>query len=56
MKNLKHILILGLLAALSIGIGLWAGMQGKSKPQQQGYGDLGGDFTLTSDRGPINRE
>lgn len=56
MKNLKQILILGLLAALSIGIGLWAGMQGKNKPQQQGYADLGGDFTLTSDQGPVSLE
>ena len=54
MKNLKQVLILGLLAALSIGIGLWAGMQGKGKPQPQGYADLGGDFTLTSDRGPVS--
>ena len=54
MKNPKQILILALLAALSIGIGLWAGMQGKNKPQQQGYADLGGDFTLTSDRGPVS--
>ena len=30
MKNLKQPLILGLLAAVSIGIGLWAGMQSES--------------------------
>jgi protein SCO1/2 len=54
MKNLKQIVILGFLAALSIGIGLWAGIQGKSKPEVQGYPDLGGDFTLMSDKGPVS--
>ena len=52
MKNLKQTLTLGLLAAISIGIGLWAGMQ--SEPEKaQGYPDLGGDFTLTSDKGAV---
>jgi protein SCO1/2 len=55
MKNLKQPLILGLLAAFSIGIGLWAGMQGESK-KAPGYPDLGGDFTLTSDKGPVRLE
>ena len=54
MKNLRQIVILGVLAAASIGIGLWAGMQGKSSPQPEGYPDLGGDFTLTSDQGPVS--
>jgi protein SCO1/2 len=54
MKNPKQILVLGLLAALSIGIGLWAGMQGKAKQEIQGYPDLGGDFTLVSDKGPVS--
>lgn len=31
MKNLKQPLILGLLAAISIAIGLWAGMQSESR-------------------------
>jgi len=56
MNNLKQILVLGLLAAVSIGIGLWAGMQGKSQEKPQGYPDLGGDFTLTSDGGPVSLE
>ena len=30
MKNLKQILVLGLLAVISIGVWLWAGMQGKT--------------------------
>lgn len=54
MKNLRQIVILGVLAAASIGIGLWAGMQGKSLQQPEGYPDLGGDFTLTSDLGPVS--
>jgi protein SCO1/2 len=54
MKNLRQIIILGVLAAASIGIGLWAGMQGKSLQESKGYRDLGGDFTLTSDQGPVS--
>ena len=54
MKNLRQIIILGVLAAASIGIGLWAGMQGKSLQESEGYRDLGGDFTLTSDQGPVS--
>ncbi|MCB1786009.1 MAG: SCO family protein [Chromatiaceae bacterium] len=54
-KNLKQILLLGVLAAVSIAIGLWAGMQGQSKPSKgPSYADLGGDFTLTSDQGPVS--
>ena len=55
MKNLKQTLTLGLLAAISIGIGLWAGMQSEPK-KSSGYKDLGGDFTLQSDQGPVNLE
>ena len=55
MKNLKQTLTLGLLAAISIGIGLWAGMQSEPK-KSAGYQDLGGDFTLQSDQGPVNLE
>ncbi len=54
MKNRKQILLLGLLAVLSIGIGLWAGLQGQRSGPPQGYADLGGDFTLTSDHGPVS--
>ena len=56
MQNVKQILILGLLAVVSIGIGLWAGMQGDAarQPKSAGYSDLGGDFTLMSDKGPVN--
>lgn len=54
MKNVKQILLLGFLAVLSVGIGLWAGLQGTATRPAQGYADLGGDFTLTSDRGPVS--
>ena len=54
MKNLKQILILGVLAVTSIAIGLWAGMQGRYPTPTSGYADLGGDFTLMSDRGPVS--
>lgn len=53
-KNPKQFLTLGLLAVASIGIGLWAGMQGTQRPASQGYADLGGDFTLMSDHGPVS--
>ena len=56
MKNIRQTLILGLLAIASIGIGLWAGMQGESRQQTSGYPDLGGDFTLVSDQGPVRLE
>jgi len=56
MKNLKQLLILGLLAIVSVGIGIWAGMQGDSGQKPAGYPDLGGDFTLTSDKGPVRLE
>jgi protein SCO1/2 len=49
----KQAIFLGLLAALSIGVGLWAGIQGKSAEPVAGYPDLGGDFTLVSDQGPV---
>jgi len=54
MKKFRQILILGLLAAVSIGIGIWAGMQGSSQQKSPGYPDLGGDFTLVSDIGPVS--
>ena len=54
MNKFRQILILGLLAAVSIGIGIWAGMQGGSQQKPQGYPDLGGDFTLLSDKGPVS--
>lgn len=50
----KQAVFLGLLAALSIGIGIWAGLQGQSSEPVSGYPDLGGDFTLTSDKGPVD--
>ncbi|WP_164513200.1 SCO family protein [Thiosocius teredinicola] len=54
-NNVKQILLIAVLAAVSIGIGLWAGMQGKpAKQETTGYPDLGGDFTLTSDKGPVS--
>lgn len=54
MRNVKQTVILGLLAAASIGIGLWAGMQGERKPEAPVYTDLGGDFTLLSDNGAVS--
>ena len=45
MKSNRQILVLGLLALVSIGVGLWAGMQAKSSKPVEGYPDLGGDFT-----------
>lgn len=53
MRNVKQISILALLAVASIAIGLWASLQGQKDQATTGYPDLGGDFTLTSDKGPV---
>lgn len=50
----RQAILLGLLALISIGIGLWAGIQGRSNAPAVGYPDLGGDFTLQSDQGAID--
>ena len=54
MKKPTQVVFLGVLAILSIGIGLWAGMQTGSNDEVEGYPDLGGDFTLLSDKGPVS--
>ncbi|MCB1773361.1 MAG: SCO family protein [Gammaproteobacteria bacterium] len=54
MKKPTQVVFLGVLAILSIGIGLWAGMQTGSNDKVEGYPDLGGDFTLLSDKGPVS--
>jgi hypothetical protein len=55
MGNRKQMALLGLLGQSAIGIGLWAGMQSPdSRLRSKGYPDLGGDFTLTSDQGPVS--
>lgn len=54
MQNAKQFIVLGLLAAFSIAIGIWAGMHHSTNPVKESpYADLGGDFTLTSDKGPV---
>jgi protein SCO1/2 len=47
--------VFGLIAVVSIAIGLWAGTR-VNPGAPEGYPDLGGDFTLTSDRGPVSLE
>lgn len=54
MKNVKQLVLIGALGVLSIAIGLWAGMQSRAPGEQTGYPDLGGDFTLSSDHGPVS--
>ncbi len=56
MQQQKRFLILALLALFTIGIGLWAGLHSGLKPASDGYADLGGDFTLLSDQGPVSLE
>lgn len=53
MGKQKQIVWVGLLAVVSIGIGIWAGMQTQDTGTTGGYPDLGGDFTLMSDQGPV---
>lgn len=52
MKNVA----MALFAIASIAVGVWFGLQSNfgHKPAQQGYADLGGDFTLQSDQGEIS--
>jgi protein SCO1/2 len=53
MKNLG----LTVLVMLSIGLGIWLGLQSGSSSIQtadKGYPDLGGDFTLQSDQGEVS--
>lgn len=54
MTKSRQFLLIGVLAVVSIGMGLWAGMQGSAKSKVAGYPDLGGDFTLMSDKGPFS--
>ena len=56
MKDSRQIIILGLLGAVAIGIGLWAGLQSGHQQPVKGYPDLGGDFTLVSVQGPVSLE
>ena len=49
----RQAIFLGLLALASIGIGIWAGLQGQAQETVSGYPDLGGDFALVSDQGPV---
>ena len=54
MKNLPLVLI----AVLSIGIGIWFGLQGvgpgSGNSQSEGYKDLGGEFTLDAESGKVS--
>jgi protein SCO1/2 len=49
----RQAIFLGLLARARIGIGFWAGLQGQAQETVSGYPDLGGDFALVSDQGPV---
>lgn len=50
MKQLPLILI----AVLSIGVGIWFGLQSGNPGDNSGYGQLGGPFTLQSEKGPVS--
>ncbi len=52
MTALQKNILIGLIALTSITIGLWAGMQNTQKPNP--YAKIGGEFTLTSDKGPVS--
>lgn len=51
MKQLALVLV----ALTSIVIGIWFGLQNQSPhPKQDPYANIGGDFTLESDKGPVS--
>jgi protein SCO1/2 len=50
MKQLPLILI----AVLSIGVGIWFGLHTGEQGNSGGYGQLGGPFTLQSEKGPVS--
>lgn len=43
-----------LIAVLSIGIGIWLGLHHSDQGETGGYGQLGGPFTLQSEKGPVS--
>jgi len=56
MQEKKKLQILALLALISVSVGLWTGLRNWQPEAPSGYPDLGGDFTLVSDQGPVSLE
>ena len=53
MSNPIRIVLLGILALVSVGLGVWFGNQASAPQTDAGYANMGGDFTLESENGPI---
>ncbi|MFM1892225.1 MAG: hypothetical protein RLZ44_1302, partial [Pseudomonadota bacterium] len=53
MSHPVRIALIGIVALLSIGLGLWFGQQTSGPKQAKGYPDMGGDFSLVSADGPV---
>ena len=54
MSNPIRIVLLGVLALASIGLGVWFGNKTTTPDQASGYAHMGGDFTLQSAAGPVS--
>ena len=54
MSNPLRIALVGTLALVSIGLGIWFGQQTTGQKPNSGYTDMGGDFTLQSADGPVS--
>jgi len=54
MSNPIRIVLLGILALVSIGLGVWFGNQASAPEPTSGYAHMGGDFTLQSSSGPVS--
>lgn len=54
MSNPLRIALVGTLALVSIGLGIWFGQHTTGQKPNSGYTDMGGDFTLQSADGPVS--
>ncbi len=54
MSNPIRIVLLGILALVSIGLGVWFGNRASTPAPTSGYAHMGGDFTLQSAAGPVS--
>lgn len=54
MSNPIRIALLGILALVSVGLGVWFGNKASAPQTDAGYANMGGEFTLESENGPVS--